>query len=304
MSRLKDNLPDSLELLLDTMCNTFGGIMFIALSLVIISQLVTDKLTSASAGQADQNEIKTLQQSVALLEENVKAEELKIRNYRHLKSKVTPDLLKKQAELEKLNQRNRETEWLLDNLAYQLKKKKERKEKLQRNIADLQSQIANREKNREEKEKELKKELDKAEKELAQLEDELSASKSRSIKFGIEEKTCLSPYLVLIQNNKIYRMGDDYRNPISDVSVRLDDRRLIITPLSGTAPGSDPDKVLHKLFEKADKSEFFIWLSTDKESFATLMMVREFLRAQGFRVRWDVEIQLYVGGRASHRASF
>ena len=40
MSR-KNKLPDSLELLLDTMCNTFGAIMFIAISLVIISQITT-----------------------------------------------------------------------------------------------------------------------------------------------------------------------------------------------------------------------------------------------------------------------
>ena len=37
----KNHLPDSLELLLDTMCNTFGAIMFIAISIVVISQLST-----------------------------------------------------------------------------------------------------------------------------------------------------------------------------------------------------------------------------------------------------------------------
>ena len=44
----KKNLPDSLELLLDTMCNTFGGIMFIAISLVVLSQLVTQQQKAMS----------------------------------------------------------------------------------------------------------------------------------------------------------------------------------------------------------------------------------------------------------------
>lgn len=37
MKRKRSELGDCLELLLDTMCNTFGGIMFIAMALVVIS---------------------------------------------------------------------------------------------------------------------------------------------------------------------------------------------------------------------------------------------------------------------------
>ena len=39
------SLPESLELLLDTMCNTFGGVMFIAISMVITLMLSQQKLT-------------------------------------------------------------------------------------------------------------------------------------------------------------------------------------------------------------------------------------------------------------------
>ena len=41
----RQSLPESLELLLDTMCNTFGGVMFIAISMVITLMLCQDMLT-------------------------------------------------------------------------------------------------------------------------------------------------------------------------------------------------------------------------------------------------------------------
>src|SRR5215218_408098 len=38
MSRRRRHQPDSLELLLDTMCNTFGGIIMIALLIALLSR--------------------------------------------------------------------------------------------------------------------------------------------------------------------------------------------------------------------------------------------------------------------------
>ena len=46
----RNSLPDSLELLLDTMCNTFGGVMFITLSLALLLCL-SNKLVNENAVQ-------------------------------------------------------------------------------------------------------------------------------------------------------------------------------------------------------------------------------------------------------------
>ncbi|MFN9041695.1 MAG: hypothetical protein ACK5YO_35735, partial [Planctomyces sp.] len=38
MSRRRQELPDSLELLLDTICNTFGAVIFISMLLAILAE--------------------------------------------------------------------------------------------------------------------------------------------------------------------------------------------------------------------------------------------------------------------------
>jgi hypothetical protein len=72
MSRAKKELPESLELLLDTMCNTFGGIMFIALALIIIYQLVTKQLKEMTPEEIDRKRIEQLNASIKELETEVK----------------------------------------------------------------------------------------------------------------------------------------------------------------------------------------------------------------------------------------
>ena len=69
--RGKQKLPESLELLLDTMCNTFGGIMFIALSLIIISQIVSKNLNETSPEKRDKETIERLERSIAALQQEI-----------------------------------------------------------------------------------------------------------------------------------------------------------------------------------------------------------------------------------------
>ena len=71
----KKNLPDSLELLLDTMCNTFGGIMFIAISLIVISQLVSQQQKAMSQEDLSKAAMERLKQKI----ESVQNENAKLR---------------------------------------------------------------------------------------------------------------------------------------------------------------------------------------------------------------------------------
>ena len=60
---MKDEENSSLELLLDTMCNTFGGVMFIAISLVVIISM-----TSAVKDQTDDTAAKSVEELQMQLE--------------------------------------------------------------------------------------------------------------------------------------------------------------------------------------------------------------------------------------------
>lgn len=56
----------SLELLLDTMCNTFGGVMFIAISLVVVISMV--RSASRALEENAPRKLEQLQQELARLE--------------------------------------------------------------------------------------------------------------------------------------------------------------------------------------------------------------------------------------------
>lgn len=306
MSKLRDSLPDSLELLLDTMCNTFGGIMFIALALVIISQMVTDKVVSESPEKVDPQELEMLEHSVALLQKNSAADLKNIEKYKEFQKKASPNLKALIARLKEQETINRELAWQAESLEKQLRRLQAEKARLQRETADLQRQIEREKSQKVQKEKDLLKELAKAEKELKELQEKLSATKGKTIKFGMEEPTYKTPYIVLVHGNKIYRAGDDWRHPHSDVTVRNSDRLVVFIPRNGTALGNSPDRVLNNIFSSVDKGRHFIWLTCDEHSFHTLMMTREYLRAQGFMVKWDINNMhsFTIGNSTGYSASF
>ena len=58
----------SLELLLDTMCNTFGGVMFIAISLVVVISMV--RSASRALEENAPRKLEQLQQDLADLQQN------------------------------------------------------------------------------------------------------------------------------------------------------------------------------------------------------------------------------------------
>lgn len=67
----KRSLPDSLELLLDTMCNTFGGIIFIAITLIIVSQLAAKSMREMSPEELDRRNIQRMEEQSAELEKQI-----------------------------------------------------------------------------------------------------------------------------------------------------------------------------------------------------------------------------------------
>jgi hypothetical protein len=71
MSRLRrQQHPDSLELLLDTMCNTFGGIIMIALLIALLSR---DTTSDAAAAQSSQTQIAQITRQISEAEKLQKA---------------------------------------------------------------------------------------------------------------------------------------------------------------------------------------------------------------------------------------
>ena len=101
----KKSLPDSLELLLDTMCNTFGGIMFIAISLILVSQMVSKKILKESAEKAAKQvkvdpiamkrDIQDLELDILKLQQKLKNIQSVAESFTESKEKARSEYLKK-----------------------------------------------------------------------------------------------------------------------------------------------------------------------------------------------------------------
>ena len=73
------HLPDSLELLLDTMCNTFGGVMFITISMVLMVSAVSRMLSEASPQELDRQVLEEERRRIAALEQEIGRMETRLR---------------------------------------------------------------------------------------------------------------------------------------------------------------------------------------------------------------------------------
>ena len=62
---------DSLELLLDTLCNTFGGVLFIAILVVILLQMSSGRVSPPGTPPADADELQELADELELITQEV-----------------------------------------------------------------------------------------------------------------------------------------------------------------------------------------------------------------------------------------
>ncbi|MDD3886485.1 MAG: hypothetical protein PHI35_06420 [Victivallaceae bacterium] len=97
MSRAKRQPGSSLELLLDTMCNTFGGVMFIAIALAVVAAASSEQMAKPSAGSD------TADRKLTRLAEQIKL-------YKYTAAPALPSSSGDKAELERLTHLAQEAE--------------------------------------------------------------------------------------------------------------------------------------------------------------------------------------------------
>ena len=138
----KNKLPDSLELLLDTMCNTFGAIMFIAISLVIISQVTTKIVKDMKPMEITDEQLAQMRSQLARMNKDLADKEAEMA----LKALAALNMDKeKKGKVEKLLKVQNENRQLLLQLSQQrIEKAKQyqKKEKAQRELDQKQAEKA------------------------------------------------------------------------------------------------------------------------------------------------------------------
>ena len=306
MSRAKKELPESLELLLDTMCNTFGGIMFIALALIIISQLVTKQLKEMTPEEIDRKRIEQLNASIKELETEVK--KLRAENADKAVAKYNVSAEQKQLIVKIVTAIDDSLDLNSKVSAAGEKIKDERKKAAEnrRQIAILEKQKQRKIKDNKETRARYSKVAAALEREIAELEKSLASSSPRNLRFAKEESTSLKVYRILLQAGTAYRLGNEASPVVGEVTVSKNGRIATLIPVRGTHIGADPEQTLNGIFDNIDKNRYFIMIISDLDSFSTLLAMRQYLRDRGFRATWTVnpEFKFYMVDEVNHKASF
>ena len=188
----KSELTDPLELLLDTICNTFGGILFIALMVVILIESTTKQITPELPEEVLQEKIATARLELARATAKTKQQEMVLQ----LQASNTDKLVDKTSS--KLAAESREA---TDKFDAQLRKRAANTDKvaeLQENVIESMKEAAVRDA----KLKELRKQTPKLETELAA---EVQKRK-RDYKSPKVEEVDASPMMMLVTENRICRV--------------------------------------------------------------------------------------------------
>lgn len=304
----KRSLPESLELLLDTMCNTFGGIMFIAISLVVISQLV-GKRQNQEPEMVEEQQIRALEARLDAARVEVLAQQREL-------LRLAPPSAAEKAEAAELRRRLDAAREAGLAAAAALARARDhaaaaatRRDRLRDAAEKANEELRAREAEQARQERATAAARRRLEGEVKAAKEKLAQASPRTLRFGMEEDTDLAPYIVLLQEDSLYRFGSINAPERGEVE-RKDDPKgdaLWLLPVAGhgTPVRAADDPEMPRLFAGVDRRERFVWIVTDAESFRALAAAREYLRRERFKVRWAVDpsYSFTLVRKANYRAS-
>lgn len=287
MKKSRD-FDSSLELLLDTMCNSFGGVMFIAISLIIVLSMMS-KVSVAS----DEN-FKNIEEMQAKLEELKKELDKTTKEISDIsrlldqlkndpRRKFLEDIIKLEAAKKKLQTENK-------LLQTEIQMQKYKNEELIRKREQIQNKLSVK---KAEQQKIITENL-KLEKDLQQLKDELKKVNNGHITFKTMTPSKSVPYFLIVNDSKIYRVGPERssgkklnKEPHSDVAFAQVDNNIICTIKAETAgvPLLDGDTISSAaadLISKLDNDRFPEF-SIHSNSLRDFCKFREVLKKRNIR---------------------
>jgi len=287
------------------MCNTFGGIMFIALALIILSQLVGKQMKDMTEEQYSEKAMARLEQMVKEQEQKLTALQLAIAKLKLPSGSSSPEKKALIRQFAAVQQKNIELKSQLEQTAVKVEAARQKLARLllqeQRSMAELKKL-----KKKNEDEKAMNEELEKQlRKDVAMLKKQLEKTRPKSLRFALDQKTSLDAYFVLVCDSKIYRAGDQrIRNSDEVRWDQIDSRNLRLIPRRGTTLSSAPHVELNYLFRSVDHSRYFIYLCTDLDSYSTLLVLRRYLRNRGYQVYLEINPTFrFTLSATSYRAS-
>lgn len=279
---------DSLELLLDTMCNTFGGIMFIAISLLIISSFVSKNILTDIESE-DSNSLKT---RIAKMTQEIKTVRNKISLKQHLiKGLINNpkgDIVKKISLLHEKNTDIRSDvsyyKMEIANIDGHIEKLKKGNLKKKNIILDVNLNMEKLQK----KVHSLKKEYD-----LAIASE--SKREKRKLTFNKLQNTKRKPFWGILSNNRFYQIGVTLIPKEPGVITELVPGGVRYLPIKnrGFSVEKHPDRKLKQLCSSVYKKRLFLYLFVLPDSYTSMITIKKYLQQHKLKCNWAPVVDTY-----------
>lgn len=196
----------SLELLLDTMCNTFGAVMFIAISLLVVISML-GKVTSIAERQVDTEVLQNMRERLVQLEneyaQSRKMLELLKPFAERLKNDPRREILNRCMILKEENSR-------LENRLKILLLQQETEEALKRALQEKKDKLEQEASRQKELSETLEEKLKLMRKSISFISQALSNQKPESsLVFRHMQPSKDIPYFILLRQGRFWRIGPD-----------------------------------------------------------------------------------------------
>lgn len=203
----RKNESSSLELLLDTMCNTFGGVMFIAITLAVV--IFSREAMQLESEAIPENNVQELQNRIEILKNKLLEAKDEIKELEKVKEVLAKDprmkLLGEIALLEQELQNKEKQKNIFQN------SKKAAEAELAKSLDDI-SKLESLALNLNSKTKELQDEQDKLQEKMDSLKAEMKKLIPKQLTFTVLEEKNKIPFFVLIKNGKFWKIGPNISN--------------------------------------------------------------------------------------------
>ena len=290
----KGELPGSMDLLLDTMCNTFGGVMFIAISMALTISLCQSKLDPKEMEEQAQQQLEELQKENIRLQDKQKDLDKRMEELRKrpvVKPDVSEELAEQVAQLEMLK-RHRERQG--QRLKQQLKKVTDENRKLKSDNDKNSKKLAADKKKYVESKDKLDKRYAELQEENGRLRSTLAQIPTRSLHFARNKRTKAAPYIVIIKNDRLYRLGYKSFESSREVTVRREGDYLHLTPTHGVSIQSAMTYRAQDVLPEFNRNRHFAWIMVDPDSFEAFVRFRRFMRKLNFDVFWYTTEKMFL----------
>ncbi|GEM_PF-1550045 len=228
---MKEETESSLELLLDTMCNTFGGVIFITIALVVIISMTSSLRQKKSDDSVSLKDVEELKVILAELQEQLRQADVQKTDLEEQLDTASSDprlrMMEEIAALESAVEKR--------SLLAEVQRTALENSRLE--AAVLEKELQNAQDDLQKHSEEIEKDVLARQEVTAQLEalrQEQEASRLNMVFTTMKGRKEL-PYYLILQNGKVWRVGPDDEellHPNADVDARshaMEDGQIQVT---------------------------------------------------------------------------